>query len=119
VTVELAMFPLARFRVEERSMSPTLDPGDYVIVNTWAYRRREPAIGDLVVLRHPQYEGRFLCKRIAAVPESGLYSVRGDNESVSLDGRSFGPIPRPLIIGRVWLSAKAGRRRARTPESLS
>lgn len=100
-------------------MGPGLEPGDYVIVNTWAYRRREPGVGDLVVLRDPQYEGRFLCKRIAAVPESGLYAVRGDDESVSLDSRSFGPIPRRLIVGKVWLAAKAGRRRTRTPESPS
>jgi len=100
-------------------MSPALRPGDYVIVNRWAYRRREPAVGDLVVLRDPQYEDRFLCKRIAAVPESGLYAVRGDNESVSLDSRSFGPIPRRLIVGKVWLSTKAGRRETRMPESLS
>jgi len=100
-------------------MSPALGPGDYVIVNRWAYRRREPGVGDLVVLRDPQYEDRFLCKRIAAVSESGLYAVRGDNESVSLDSRSFGPIPRRLIVGKVWLSAKAGRRETRMPESLA
>ncbi len=87
-------------------MSPDLDPGDYVIVNRWAYRTREPSIGDLVVLRDPEREGRYLCKRIADVPSSGVYSVRGDNEAVSRDSRTFGPVPRDLIVGKVWLSAR-------------
>ena len=106
------MFPLARFRIEEGSMSPAVHPGDYVIVNTWAHRRREPGVGDLVVLQDPEVEGRFLCKRIADVSGSGLYAVRGDNEAVSRDSRSFGPVPRRLIVGKVWRSAKgsaAGR----------
>jgi nickel-type superoxide dismutase maturation protease len=117
VTVDLSMFPLARFRVEERSMSPALDPGDYVIVNTWAYRRREPGVGDLVVLQDPQREGRFLCKRIAEVEASGLYIVRGDNDAASRDSRSFGPVPRRLILGKVWTSAHSRRRPAGRLES--
>ncbi|TLZ54293.1 MAG: S26 family signal peptidase [Methanobacteriota archaeon] len=113
------MFPLARFRIEERSMSPDLDAGDYVIVNTWAYRRRGPDIGDLVVLRDPEAEGRFLCKWIAGALGSGLYAVRGYNEAMSRDSRSFGPVPAGLIVGKVWLSARADRRRTLGPESPS
>jgi len=100
-------------------MSPDLEPKDYVIVNRWAYRRREPGVGDLVVLRDPEVEGRFLCKRIAGVSGAGLYAVRGDNEAVSRDSRSFGPVPVNLIVGRVWLSAKAPQRRTPGPESPS
>ena len=111
MTVRRPMFPLARFRVEERSMSPALDPGDYVIVNTWAYRRREPGVGDLVVLRDPQREGRFLCKRVGGVTGPGLYDVRGLNEALSRDSRTFGSVPRDLIVGRVWRSARAARNR--------
>ena len=66
-------------------MSPALDPGDYVIVNTWAYRRREPAIGVLVVLRDPQRDARFLCKRVAEVEASGLYIVLGDSAHLAAD----------------------------------
>jgi signal peptidase I len=110
------MFPLARFRVEERSMSPDLEPGDYVIVNRWAYRRRDPAIGELVVFRDPQRAGRYLCKRIADVRGDGMYTVRGDNEAISRDSRSFGPVPRGAIVGKVWRAERA-RRGAGGPES--
>lgn len=100
------MFPLARFRIEEGSMSPDLEAGDYVIVNRWAYRRREPAIGDVVVLRDPQREERYLCKRIDAMPGPGLFEVRGVDAAVSRDSRAFGAVPRDLIVGKVWLSAR-------------
>ena len=100
------MLPLARFRVEQRSMSPLLNPGDYVIVNQWAYVFREPRVGDLIVFRDPERDGRFLCKRIAGVTDRGTFVVRGDNEAVSRDSRWFGPISRGLIVGRVWLQAR-------------
>ena len=100
-------------------MSPTVQAGDYVIVNTWAYRRRAPGVGDLVVLRDPEVEGRFLCKRIAGVSGPALYAVRGDNKNVSRDSRAFGPVPADLIVGKVWLSARAPRRRTAGPESPS
>lgn len=99
------MFPLKRFRVEDRSLSPDLGPGDYVVVNRWAYAFRGPAVGDLVVLRDPEREGRFLVKRIARVEGSGLYSVAGANEA-SRDSRAFGPVARDRIVGKVWLRAR-------------
>ncbi len=95
-------------------MAPALDPGDYVLVNRWAYRSRAPAVGDLVVLRNPEREGQFLCKRIAGVTGSGAYVVRGDNAAASRDSRHFGPVPRSLIVGRVWRSARAGAGTAQT-----
>ena len=103
------MFPIARFRVEQRSMSPVLNPGDYVLVNRWAYRSREPAVGDLVVFRDPERPGVFMCKRVAWATGSGSYVVLGDNEALSRDSRWFGPIPRSLIVGKVWRHAR-GRR---------
>src|SRR5207249_9663409 len=97
-----AMFPLCRFRVEDDSMRPALAPGDYVLVNRWAYKLRPPAKGDLVVVRDPEFPERFLVKRISDFPEAGQVRVVGDNAERSRDSRAFGPVARREIVGKVW-----------------
>ena len=37
--------------------------------------------------------------------DANQYFVLGDNRSASLDSRSFGPIDRQAIVGRVWVRA--------------
>jgi len=97
------MFPLRRFRVEDESMRPGLEPGDYVIVNRWAYKFRPPAKGDLVVVRDPETPERFLVKRVSEVPDPTRIRVAGDNADRSRDSRSFGPIALREIVGKVWI----------------
>ncbi len=97
------MFPLCRFRVEDDSMRPALEPGDYVLVNRWAYKFRPPAKGDLVVVRDPETPQRFLVKRVSDVPDAGQIRVAGDNVDRSRDSRVFGPVALREIVGKVWI----------------
>lgn len=97
-------FPLARFRVEDISMEPTLKAGDYVIVNKLSYLFKKPSRGDIIVFKHPN-NGRFLIKRIAEVKDSE-FLVLGDNKEFSTDSRHFGAIDRNLVVGKVWLQVK-------------
>ncbi|HEV8594498.1 MAG TPA: nickel-type superoxide dismutase maturation protease, partial [Thermoplasmata archaeon] len=97
--------PFARFRVDDRSMEPTLAPGDYVIVNRWSYKLHGPEQGDIVVARDPETPGRFLVKRVADIANGSVYLV-GDNAASSRDSRAFGPVSRSLLVGRVWKTAK-------------
>jgi nickel-type superoxide dismutase maturation protease len=100
------MFPLRRFRVEDESMRPALQPGDYVLVNRWAYRFRTPRPGDLVVVADPEAPERFLVKRISGTRGAGEIELAGDNRAASRDSRSFGPVPVERIVGKVWLRLK-------------
>ncbi len=111
------MFPLARFRVADDSMRPALAPGDYVLVNRWAYRRCAPAAGDIVVLHDPETPGRFLVKRVSTFAALDTFYVVGDNAETSRDSRHFGPVSRAAIVGRIWLRARArsGLRRGPAP----
>ena len=97
------MFPLRRFRVEDDSMRPALEPGDYVLVNRWAYKFRSPAKGDLVVVRDPETPQRFLVKRVSEVPDGMQIRLAGDNADHSRDSRAFGPIALTEIVGKVWI----------------
>ena len=99
--------PFARYLVEGPSMEPAYRDGERLVVNRYAYWRKRPAIGDVVVLRDPDDSGRYLLKRIAKAPDgmnpgrSRVY-VLGDNIDSSRDSREFGLVPRKRIIGRVW-----------------
>lgn len=95
-----------RFRVEDTSMEPTLKPGDHVIVNRLAYLFGKPSKNDVIVLKHPQQKEKFLVKRIAEIRDSE-YFVLGDNTEFSKDSRHFGTIKRNMIVGKVWVTAKA------------
>ena len=92
--------------VQDISMEPALKPGDFVLVNKWAYLFREPAKGDVIVLKHPRDKDKFLLKRVEEIRDSE-YFVAGDNRDFSQDSRHFGPIKKDLIIGKVWLHTKS------------
>lgn len=89
------------------SMTPTLNPGEFILVDTWAYRIESPSKGDVVVFLYaPNKE--WLVKRIGTWPsgdltESGQYYLLGDNSPASRDSRYFGGIPEAQIAGKVRL----------------
>lgn len=86
------------------SMTPTLLPGDFILVDTWAYREHPPAAGDIVVFE--QRDGLFVIKRCATWPgdtktlhNDQLY-VLGDNPQASLDSRRVGGIDLQRVKGQ-------------------
>ncbi len=101
------LWPITRYAVEGPSMEPAYNAGDRLLVNRLAYVVRAPAPGDVVVLRDPERTGHLLLKRVATAPEAlpgpSLVYVLGDNADASRDSRTFGAVPRKLIVGRAWL----------------
>lgn len=77
-------------------MTPTLLPGDRVVAVGW----RRPRANELVATRDPRHRQRVIVKRVVAVDGDGI-EVAGDNPDCSTDSRHFGPIPWPLVVGRV------------------
>ena len=99
-------------------MAPRLRPGDWAIAT--APGRLRP--GDVVVVRHPGRHGMEMVKRIAAGPGDEVaghvlghheWFVAGDNPAWSTDSRTFGPVSRAAIVGRIrcvyWPPGRAGR----------
>ena len=82
-------------------MAPLFRPGDELLINPRAYRRKPPHPGDIVVARHPYRTDLRLIKRVAAVLEDGSCILEGENPSESTDSRSFGALPPERILGRV------------------
>ena len=107
--------PLWRVAVAERSMEPSLWPGDWLLVRRSVRPGRPPRIRprQLVIARHPGRPGLLLVKR-AARPETDGWWLESDNPGAgAVDSRSFGPVPAELIEGRVLLRYRpVWRRRA-------
>jgi nickel-type superoxide dismutase maturation protease len=89
---------VSRFEVAGPSMLPELAPGERLIV----VRLPGLEVGDLVAVRDPALRERILVKRVSAVA-AGTVEVRGDNSGASRDSRSFGPVARRDVLGRVVL----------------
>ena len=144
LVLAFALSPLALYRVPSRSMEPTIEPGDLLIVDTWAYTRTLPERGDIVIFTAPGPGVREYVKRVVGLPEEplrvvghrvrvngkalaepyvridpvppdllelpdvgplevapGHLYVLGDHRTHSVDSRNFGPVPFPLVRGRV------------------
>lgn len=90
-------------------MAPTLFDGQQVLVDPHAYARRVPAVGEIVLVRHPFRAGLRLIKRVRRVEpqSSGLpprLDLRGDNPGASTDSRALGSFDLDLVEGRVVAS---------------
>jgi signal peptidase I len=116
--------------VGSASMSPTLEPGDRLLVDLWSYRQRPPRAGEIVLFRGPEPDAIPMLKRARALPPSagerplprywpdgdrnrgGGVWLLGDNPAASEDSRRFGAVPRERILGRAilryWPLSRAG-----------
>ena len=73
-----------RFRIEGHSMLPTLNEGEYVIIDKLSYYLDEPERGDIIVLRFPNDRSRDFIKRVIGLPgdhieiAEGIVNVNGE-----------------------------------------
>jgi signal peptidase I len=115
VAVGRLLRELDAVEVRGRSMVPTLEPGDRLVVETWTYRRRPPRVGEVVVTPDPRSPARELVKRVAAV-ERGRVTLRGD-AARSTDSRRFGTVPVGKVQSRATLRYWPLRRAGLIPPS--
>lgn len=76
----------ARVRVENVSMKPTLQPGEFLLVNRVAYKLGEPSIGDIIVFHAPGNSELDYIKRIIALPGD---EVRVSNGTVFVNDQAL------------------------------
>jgi signal peptidase I len=110
-----------RVVVSEASMAPTIQPGDWLLVDPTT--RRWPRVGSIVVFREPDSDVLAI-KRVAAGPgdrvdldeghlrlaadEAWLLSDATDADLLAagagrpVDSRRYGPVPVDALVGRAW-----------------
>ena len=96
-------WPLWRVAVAERSMQPSLQPGDWLLVLRPVRAGRPPSIrpGQVVIARHPGRPGMLLVKR-AARRDGSEWWLESDNPGAgAVDSLVFGAVAPELIEGRV------------------
>ena len=114
IVIPIRLWIAQPFLVSGRSMAPTFQNGDYLIIDEITYDFQKPRKNDVIVFRFPRNPAYFFIKRIAGLPNETVeindqkitlgdkeYFVLGDNSGESSDSRVWGPVPEKNIIGRV------------------
>lgn len=74
---------VARVRVENISMKPTLIPGEFILVNKLAYRLGDFNRGDVIVFHYPPNPQEDYIKRVIGIPGD---EVQIGNQQVLVNG---------------------------------
>jgi signal peptidase I len=83
VPVELRSSGFRVFSIASQSMSPTVELGDDIVVDTRYFHRRPVVPGSVIVYRH---KGIFLVKRVIATSGSTVVSA---HDRLKVDGRAL------------------------------
>lgn len=105
---------LTFFLVDGHSMDPTLHDRQVLPVDLLSYRFRSPRSDEVVILSYAGDRDVRFVKRILGTPGQTVevggvttqlgedeYFVAGDNREHSTDSRTYGPVRRSQIVGRV------------------
>lgn len=76
----------ARIRVDGSSMQPTLQSGEFVIVNKLSYMLGKPRIGDVIVFHPPRNPDQEYIKRVIGLPGDQVSVQEG---AVYVNGRAL------------------------------
>lgn len=92
----------ARVRVDGTSMVPTLQNGEYILINKLAYQFSEPERGDIIVFSYPDDNGQDLIKRVIGLPGD---TVKIENGVVTINGKILEEpyIAQPPIYTGEWV----------------
>jgi signal peptidase I len=101
----VAAFFVRTSQVSGLSMAPHISSGEYILVNTFAYKFAAPKRGDIVAFRHDEGARAVYIKRVIGLPgdririDRGVVSIGGTPLAEPYvrfsDGRTFAPITVP------------------------
>ncbi len=63
-----AVFGYESFYIPSAAMSDTIQRGDYIMSDTWAYTKSEPERGDIIIFKFPENPSVMFIKRLIGIP---------------------------------------------------
>jgi len=90
-----------RVRVENISMMPTLQPGEFVLVNKIAYKIGEPTLGDVITFHYPRNPSENYIKRVIGLP-GDLVAIRDGKVFVNEQELAEPYIAAPPAYANSW-----------------
>jgi signal peptidase I len=111
IYVLIRTFVFENYRVVGRSMEPTLENDQFLVVSKLDYRLHDPQRGDIIVFRDPRAEDRKLIKRVIGLPgdtveiSNGFVSINGqmlDEPYIKSPGR-YTEVPQPIPEGQYFV----------------
>ena len=88
-------------KVDGKSMSPSLEPGDFVLASR-LYLSLKP--NDIIIVNHPIYSD--IIKRIDRIDENNQLWLKGDNIYHSVSSEKMGAIDKKQLKGKVIYSIR-------------
>jgi signal peptidase I len=84
IVIPLRVFVAEPFIVSGSSMVPTLENGNYLIIDKISYRVAEPKRYDIVVFHYPKDIKKFFIKRIVGLPNE-VVDINGNIVTITND----------------------------------
>lgn len=97
IVLPIRYFLFQPFIVSGDSMVPNFHSGDYLIIDEFSYRFKDPQRGDVVVLKYPLDNKQRFIKRIIGLPgetvniENGRVTILKNDTSLVLDEKKYLP----------------------------
>lgn len=85
IVTPIRLFVAQPFIVSGTSMLPTLEKGEYLVIDQLTYRSHLPQRGDVVIFRYPLDPAVFFVKRVIGLPGEGI-EVRDGNVILTING---------------------------------
>lgn len=92
------LIPIAKFKIEGKSMEPKFKEGDVILINKLSYLFSKPQVKDIVAIKVGKIKS--IIKKIKEI-KGDKFFVIGENLKESKDSRHFGWVLKKDILGKV------------------
>lgn len=82
IVIPIRAFVAEPFVVSGSSMFPTLENGNYLIIDKISYRVSPPKRDDVIVFRYPKDQTKFFIKRIIGLPNE-IVDINGNTVTIT------------------------------------